>query len=140
MFDDPFAPKRGRKSSGILGGGLDIGIGPKSKSSRDKRRTFTRTQKNEIWAQQGGKCAKCHKRLDLRTVEYDHGRAWSSGGATTVKNGRALCSDCHKLKHHEARLKKHDKKRKEPKDPFGVNIFGAPPKRRKSKNPFDIGF
>jgi 5-methylcytosine-specific restriction endonuclease McrA len=92
-------------------------------SKRDSRRSFTRTQKNEIWAQQDGKCAICHKKLDPRTVQYDHGRAWSAGGTTTVKNGRALCSNCHSLKSHKDRLKKVEKtKRRGEESPFDIKL------------------
>ena len=93
-----------------------------SNKKRDRRRTFTKTQKNEIWAQQDGKCAKCHKRLDPRTVEYHHGRSWSAGGKTLVKNGKALCSKCHKIEHHKKRLQKIEKK---PKSSKNKNIFGS---------------
>jgi hypothetical protein len=99
-----------------------IGLGFEDKPKRDKNRSFGRTQRNEIWAQQKGKCAKCHKTLDPRTVEYDHGKAWSAGGRTLVKNGRALCPTCHKLKTHSQRLKKVESK-----------------KRTRTNNPFDLG-
>lgn len=98
---------------------FDLGLD--TKLNRDYRRSFTRTQKNEIWAQQKGKCAKCHKPLDPRTVEYDHGRPWSAGGKTTVKNGRALCPGCHKLKTHKERLKKVEKKKKQS-SPFDLKL------------------
>ena len=108
-----------RKSFGIKP--IDLGFGTKSR--RDSRRVFTKTQKNEIWAQQKGKCAvpRCHKPLDPRTVEYDHGRAWSAGGPTKIKNGRALCPECHKLKTHKERLEKVEKrKRKRKTGPFEI--------------------
>lgn len=97
------------------------------KNERDSRRTFTRTQKNEIWAQQDGMCAGsgCHKKLDPRTVEYDHGKEWSAGGRTTIKNGRALCADCHKLKTHKDRLKKVDKKRESKSSNKGYSLSGS---------------
>ena len=94
-----------------------------SKKQRDKRRAFTKTQKNEIWAQQNGKCASCKKKLDPRTVEYDHKKGWADRGKTVVVNGQALCPHCHKLKTHKERLKKVEKKKKRKKeerfDPFG---------------------
>jgi len=85
---------------------------------RDKRRAFTRTQKNEIWAQQDGRCASAacgHSKLDPRTVEYDHKKGWAAKGKTKIKNGRALCANCHKLETHKKRLitvEKRPKKKK----------------------------
>jgi predicted CXXCH cytochrome family protein len=95
-------------------GGIIFGFGPKTsvKKSRDSRRAFTKTQQSAIWDQQKGKCAECHKPLEQRTVTYHHGKAWSKGGKTIVKNGSALCLKCHALKTHGARLKKIDRKRK----------------------------
>lgn len=82
---------------------------------KDARRLFTQTQKNEILYQQDNKCAssECHhKKLDPRTIEFDHKKPWASGGRTIKENGRALCGNCHKIITHKQRLKKIDKKRK----------------------------
>jgi len=49
---------------------LDLDFGLYKRAKRDSRRAFTITQKKEIWVQQKGKCAICHKKLDPRTVEY----------------------------------------------------------------------
>ncbi len=81
------------------------------KNTRDKKRAFSQTQKNEIWDQQNGRCALCHKKLKASTVEYDHGQAWSEGGKTSIDNGRALCPNCHREKHHKARLRKIENKK-----------------------------
>jgi hypothetical protein len=132
MFEEPFGSKvRRKKSINQLGDNLDLVFSSKPKKKRDSRRSFTRTQKAEIWDQQNGKCAKCLKILKQRTVEYDHGKAWSDGGRTVVKNGRAMCAECHKLKTHKERLKKVNKKRKESKSSnfiTGEDIIGKPPK------------
>lgn len=93
--------------------GPSIGLGPKT--GRDSRRGFTRTQEKEIWAQQNGKCGgtACHHcKLDPRTTEYHHIKGWADKGKTIVKNGKALCANCHTLEGHHSRLKKTDKKRK----------------------------
>jgi len=79
---------------------------------RDSRRAFTRTQKNEILYQQDNKCARCHKKLDPRAVQFDHAKPWASGGRTIKRNGRALCGECHDIITHNQRLKKTDKRRK----------------------------
>ena len=146
QIDDIFggSGKRKRSKSGF---GLDLGFGtPKTK--RDQRRTFTRTQKNEIWAQQNGKCAnaKCRKPLDIRTVEYDHKKGWAAAGRTVLVNGQALCPNCHKLKTHKQMLRRIEKKPEQPKS--GFSLFGLPQKQRtKAKktnpsayDPFNLGF
>lgn len=72
--------------------------------ARDKRRAFTQTQKNEILHQQDNKCAKCHKKLDPRAIEFDHVKGWAAQGRTVIQNGAALCPTCHTLKTHNDRL------------------------------------
>ena len=133
MFEDPFtSKKRRKKSNNLFGECLTFGVHPTPEKKRDTRRAFTRTQKNEIWAQQNGNCAKCHDPLDPRAVEYDHKKGWADRGKTVVINGQALCSNCHKLKTHKQRLKEIDKKRKASKNKsesiFGGDLFGAPSK------------
>jgi nitrate/TMAO reductase-like tetraheme cytochrome c subunit len=82
------------------------------------RRAFTATQKKQILAQQDFKCAKCHKKLGV-AYHFHHAKSWSSGGKTTVQNGRALCADCHEIISHKERLKQVDEKRK----PRNTNPF-----------------
>jgi len=81
--------------------------------SRDKRRAFTQTQKNQILYQQDNKCAKCHCKLDPRAIEFDHIKEWSASGKTIIKNGAALCPTCHRIKTHNSRVEKVDKPKKE---------------------------
>lgn len=83
-----------------------------SRPKRDSRRSFTSTQKKEILYQQDNKCAKCHKKLDPRAIQFDHRKPWASGGRTITRNGRALCGKCHDIITHNQRLKKTDKRRK----------------------------
>ncbi len=82
--------------------GFDVFDSP----SRDKRRTFTRTQKNEILYQQNNKCAQCRNPLDPRAVQFDHKKGWADKGRTITQNGRALCSNCHSIITHKNRLEK----------------------------------
>ncbi|MBI4181423.1 MAG: HNH endonuclease [Candidatus Aenigmarchaeota archaeon] len=77
-----------------------------TQEKRDKRRAFTLTQRNEIWDQQGGKCAICRKKLEARSTEYDHVKPWADRGRTITVNGAALCANCHKIKTHKERLVK----------------------------------
>lgn len=114
---------------------------PTKKAGRDSRRTFTRTQKNEIWAQQNGKCAKCKNQLDPRATEYDHKKGWADKGQTVTVNGQALCANCHKKKTHKDRLKKIENKgkKKESGGIFGRSIFDSPKRRgKRPKSIFDI--
>ena len=141
MFDDSFAPKRGRKNSNPFGGGLDFGLGPKS-NSKPKRESVAKSQKNEVLARQKNKCAMCKKPLDMRATHFDHIREVYKSGKSTVSNLQALCANCHNIKTHKDKLKQTEKKkvqaRKKDDSPFGGSIFGAPPKQRKSKGPFDF--
>jgi len=73
---------------------------------RDSRRGFNQTEKAEIWDKQEGKCARCREQLLRRATHYDHIIPWEKGGETNVKNGQALCANCHSIKSHEARLDK----------------------------------
>jgi hypothetical protein len=96
---------------------LDVGLPnlyPSSQPRKDSRRSFGSDQKKAILAQQDNKCASAlchHKKLDPREIHFHHAKPWSSGGRTTVKNGRALCASCHEILSHGERLKKTDRKR-----------------------------
>lgn len=79
---------------------------------RDTRRAFSLTQRNELWDRQNGKCAKCRKPLLRSAVHFDHKTPWEDGGKTEVKNGQALCPNCHTVKNNKDRLKKIDSIRK----------------------------
>lgn len=82
--------------------------------SRDSRRTFSPTQRNEILHQQNNRCANCQKQLDPRDTHFDHKKPWADRGRTIIANGRALCGSCHNIITHEERLRRVDVKR-EPK-------------------------
>lgn len=147
MFKDPFAPKRRSKKQPSIFDFGGVGIQSNSKPKRDIRRSFTKTQKDAIWAQQGGRCAKCHQTLDPRYVEYDHKKGWADGGRTVVVNGQALCANCHKIKTHKSRLKKVNSRSGTQKAEenslfnFSGGLFGSSQgKRKKPKGPFDFGF
>ena len=94
----------------------------KEQSKRDTKRSFTRTQKNEILYQQNGKCAQCHERLDPRDIEFDHKKAWASEGRTKTQNGRAVCGSCHNKISHGQRLNKDKKKPKQQLSDFGQQL------------------
>ena len=153
IFGAPINRKKKKKEANPFGGSLDFGptspkkqtpnlfnnsfsLGPTENPERDRRRSFSQTQKKEILYQQDNICAKCHKKLDPREVEFDHKKPWAAGGRTIVVNGRALCGSCHKIVTHNTKLKEVDKKR-EPKSNniIGRSIFDTLPKRS-GKNPF----
>lgn len=81
-------------------------------SRRDKSRAFRQTQKEEILFQQNNKCARCHKKLDPRDIEYDHIKPWAANGKTATVNGAALCGSCHNKKTHEERLRRLEPKKR----------------------------
>ena len=115
----------------LSGNIFDLGFGStsKKKSNKDKRRTFTQTQRKEILHRQDMKCAKCKGKLDPRDIEYDHKKSWASGGKTEIDNGRALCGSCHNKLTHKKILNKVDKPKKtksKENDPFGFNEFKPP--------------
>lgn len=83
--------------------------------SKDKRRAFTRTQRNEILQQQRMKCAVCHKALEPIAIHFHHLKEWSANGPTVVKNGAAVCPTCHVKETHKQNLKKIDKPKTEKK-------------------------
>ena len=117
---------RKKKGSGTLfGGSLKMDSSPlfspeKKEVGRDTRRAFTSTQKKQILFQQDSKCARCHKKLDPRAIQFDHEKPWASGGRTKTENGRALCSECHDIVSHEHRLKQVDQKRTTKKEPYSL--------------------
>jgi 5-methylcytosine-specific restriction endonuclease McrA len=88
---------------------------------RDSRRAFGQNQKKQILYQQDNKCAKCHEKLDPRTIHFHHIKPWASGGRTITQNGAALCPKCHEILSHQERLKQTDKKRKSRREsPFSI--------------------
>jgi 5-methylcytosine-specific restriction endonuclease McrA len=101
--------------------GLEFGLRG-TKSGRDTRRTFNKTQQDKIVAVQKNKCAGCGEILDRRATRFHHKKAWAEKGRTTVENGVALCSKCHDIVTSEERLKKVDKKRpkRQSADPFKI--------------------
>ncbi len=63
-------------------------------SLRDKKRAFTAEERLAIWLLSGKQCAICGVKLDLADMQADHDKQWAHGGATSLKNGRALCENC----------------------------------------------
>src|SRR3989338_599854 len=133
MFNEPFAPKRGRKNSNPFRGGLDFGLDPKY-NSKPKRESIAKSQKNEVLARQKNKCAMCKKNLHMRATHFDHVKEVYKNGKSTISNLQSLCANCHNIKTHDDKLKKTEKKkaeaRKKEDSPFGGSLFGPPSKRK----------
>ena len=77
-----------KKQKNLWGAGLGLMQTSKKETERDTRRCFSPTQRKELLYQQNNKCARCHKPLDPRAIQYDHTKPWASGGRTiTVMGG-----------------------------------------------------
>ena len=66
------------------------------------RRTFSKEQKNEIWAKSNKRCSYCNKKLSRKTAVFDHIHSWKKGGATETSNGTPACHSCNIRKGHGA--------------------------------------
>lgn len=94
------------------------------KGPKLKRQPVAQSQKNEVLARQGNKCAKCDKMLDMRGVNFDHIKEVYKGGKSIVDNIQALCTGCHSIKTHDDRLRQTESKRTEKRDELDRFLFG----------------
>ena len=61
-------------------------------------RTFTESQKREVFEKQNGICPKCNKTFTIEEMEGDHITPWSLGGKTNSDNCQMLCKDDNRRK------------------------------------------
>ena len=61
-------------------------------------RSFSRTQKLELYMRSNGKCCLCGCQISVDNFEADHIIPWSKGGKTVLTNGQALCKSCNQSK------------------------------------------
>ncbi|MBW7954674.1 DUF262 domain-containing protein [Candidatus Gracilibacteria bacterium] len=69
-------------------------------------RTFSDTQKRQVYETQGGICALCIKKgkskdeshFEINQMEADHITPWSQGGKTSIDNCQMLCRECNRRK------------------------------------------
>lgn len=69
-------------------------------------RTFTESQKREVYEKQGGKCPRCasmnkptkDKVWRIEEMEADHIIPWHEGGKTAIDNCQMLCKNCNREK------------------------------------------
>ena len=94
---------------------LDLDFGSK-KTKKDKRRSFTKKQKELVYKAQNGKCDKCEKKFPLSKLEGAHCKSHSSGGKTVAENCVLLCPNCHsdvdKTNKKKKKTKKSTKRKK----------------------------
>lgn len=64
----------------------------------DKRRFYSKEEKEVILSKTNGRCAHCGKRLTIKTMEKDHSIPWSKGGPSDIENIVPLCKECNKRK------------------------------------------
>ncbi len=57
-------------------------------------RAFDDNTKRDIYKKQGGKCAYCGKRFELKDMHADHITPWCKGGRTIPDNCQMLCVEC----------------------------------------------
>ena len=64
-------------------------------SFRDPKRAFSEEERIAIWILGHKRCATCKRLLpQLSDMEADHAIQWAHGGATKIRNSRALCGPC----------------------------------------------
>ena len=74
----------------------DLGV-RQSRSAR--RRSFTKAEKEAMFAKQKGQCMYCGKReREYTYFDADHKTPFSLGGPTSLSNGQMLCRPCNTRK------------------------------------------
>jgi len=66
-----------------------------SRPQRGERRPIPREVKQQVWTNDGGRCAACGTDFDL---QYDHNIPLAMGGSSNVENLQLLCGDCNRRK------------------------------------------
>ena len=61
-------------------------------------RTFTESQKREVYERQNGICPMCKNHFEFNEMEGDHITPWHVGGKTEINNCQMLCKECNRRK------------------------------------------
>lgn len=69
-----------------------------SRSSRSKRKNYSKNVRKMIYMDAGKRCQLCGKKLLLQDMTLDHIVPLSRGGADTVENLQCTCYACNQLK------------------------------------------
>ncbi|AOW20769.1 DUF6443 domain-containing protein [Urechidicola croceus] len=77
------------------------GKGSVEPSKRDPKRVISKKEKKEMLDDNGGKCEKCSKDLELDDAKAHHIERHADGGPTTKENTAILCDGCHKEVHRK---------------------------------------
>src|SRR5512133_3547358 len=75
------------------------GKGTAPPSQRDPQRAFSRGQKEQKLAEQGGKCPGCDKKIEVAEGKGHHVKRHADGGPTSQDNHAVVCEDCHRKLH-----------------------------------------
>ena len=87
MMDDDVTNKKGIYSYVLTGEEKHLNI-----------RSFTESQKREVFESQKGECKICGKKFEITEMEADHITPWSKGGKTSIDNCQMLCKECNRRK------------------------------------------
>ena len=101
-------------------------------NKKDHKRQISKSEKNEVWERQNGKCARCHKQLIPSATQYDHIKPYAKGGETDTSNIQALCANCHSKKTNRDRVKEIKQKRahKKEREEYWINPITGLKERR----------
>ncbi len=65
----------------------------------DRKRSFSKTDREQAWERQGGKCPACDQPISLADIGH-HVLFHAKGGPTTADNCILAHEDCHRRKYH----------------------------------------
>ncbi len=85
---------------GVASGTTAFRIKEVTKTSKPRRKKFSRAEEKAIWKRSEGKCAICERPTDFDEGEIDHIIPLAKGGTNDFDNLQWLCLRCNRLKGH----------------------------------------